>query len=94
MPGSHGSLTKAGKVRSQTPQVETKRTPGNERADYTGNLLNNHEIVWVYDTTNINGVDWYLVGPNEWVHQNVIARVIPNPTPPSGINGERWIEIA
>lgn len=78
---------------SQTPQVETKRTPGNERADYTGNLLNNHEIVWVYDTKNINGVDWYLVGPNEWVHQNVIARVIPNPTPPSGINGERWIEI-
>jgi small subunit ribosomal protein S30e len=29
MPGSHGSLTKAGKVRSQTPKVEgkTRRTP-------------------------------------------------------------------
>ena len=29
MPGSHGSLTKAGKVRSQTPKVEGKirRTP-------------------------------------------------------------------
>jgi len=29
MPGSHGSLTKAGKVRSQTPKVEAKprRTP-------------------------------------------------------------------
>jgi small subunit ribosomal protein S30e len=24
MPGSHGSLTKAGKVRSQTPKVESK----------------------------------------------------------------------
>lgn len=24
MPGSHGSLTKAGKVRSQTPKVEAK----------------------------------------------------------------------
>ncbi|WXG41142.1 MAG: 30S ribosomal protein S30e [Candidatus Freyarchaeum deiterrae] len=25
MPGSHGSLTKAGKVRSQTPKVEHKQ---------------------------------------------------------------------
>lgn len=25
MPGSHGSLTKAGKVRGQTPKVESKR---------------------------------------------------------------------
>ena len=25
MPGSHGSLTKAGKVRSQTPKVEVKK---------------------------------------------------------------------
>jgi len=27
MPGSHGSLTKAGKVRSQTPKVESHRLP-------------------------------------------------------------------
>ncbi|MHA1270689.1 MAG: 30S ribosomal protein S30e [Candidatus Helarchaeota archaeon] len=26
-PGSHGSLTKAGKVRSQTPKVESHRIP-------------------------------------------------------------------
>ncbi|MFX0135047.1 MAG: 30S ribosomal protein S30e [Candidatus Hodarchaeota archaeon] len=27
MPGSHGSLTKAGKVRAQTPKVESKKSP-------------------------------------------------------------------
>ncbi|MBD3229773.1 MAG: 30S ribosomal protein S30e [Candidatus Lokiarchaeota archaeon] len=27
MPGSHGSLTKAGKVRSQTPKVPSHRPP-------------------------------------------------------------------
>ena len=27
MPGSHGSLTKAGKVREQTPRVESRRLP-------------------------------------------------------------------
>lgn len=78
---------------SPAPQVETKRTPGNENNDYTGHLLNNHDIVWVYDTVNVNGADWYMVGPDEWVHQNVIARVIPNTTPPSGVTGNRWIEI-
>jgi hypothetical protein len=78
---------------SQTPQVETIRTPGYENNDFTGHLLKNHDIVWIHDTTTINGVDWYLVGPNEWVHQNVIARVIPNSTPPAGVVGGRWIEI-
>ena len=27
MPGSHGSLTKAGKVRTQTPKVESGKKP-------------------------------------------------------------------
>ncbi|MHA1917329.1 MAG: 30S ribosomal protein S30e [Candidatus Ranarchaeia archaeon] len=27
MPGSHGSITKAGKVRDQTPKVESHRPP-------------------------------------------------------------------
>jgi len=27
MPGSHGSVTKAGKVRDQTPKVESERPP-------------------------------------------------------------------
>jgi lipoprotein-anchoring transpeptidase ErfK/SrfK len=34
-----------------------------------------------------------MVGPDEWVHQKVVARVIPNTTPPEGVPGDRWIEI-
>ncbi len=78
---------------SQTPQVETKQTPGNEKNDYTSNFLSNHDIVWVYETMNVNGFDWYLVGPGEWVPQNVVARVVPNLIPPQGVNVDRWIEI-
>ena len=78
---------------SQTPQVQTKKTPGYEADDYTGNYLNNHDVVWVYDTRKIKDWEWYLVGPDEWIPQNVIARVIPNSTPPPGIIGDRWIEI-
>lgn len=77
---------------SQGP-VETKRTPGWQNQDYTGHTLNNHEIVPVYSTEVVNEEEWYMVGPDEWLHQNVVARVVPNPTPPQGVTGDRWIEI-
>lgn len=73
--------------------VETKRTPGNQLDDYTGIYYGNHELVWVYDTAEANGIEWYMISPDEWVPQNVIARVMPNTTPPEGVTGDRWIEV-
>jgi hypothetical protein len=73
--------------------LETKRTPGFATDDYTGHILNNHEIVWVFDETQVGEETWYMVGPNEWVHQNMIARVIPNTAPPQGVTSDRWIEV-
>jgi lipoprotein-anchoring transpeptidase ErfK/SrfK len=73
--------------------VETKRTPGYDIEDYTGHILQNHDLVWVYGTAEANGVEWYQLGPNEWVPDKVIARVIPNTTPPDGVTNGRWIEV-
>ncbi|MEJ2597216.1 MAG: L,D-transpeptidase [Anaerolineales bacterium] len=73
--------------------VESKRTPGDAKKDYTGHQFNNHDIVQVYDTQNVDGTDWYLVGPSEWLPHNVVARVIPNTNPPKGVTGDRWIEV-
>jgi lipoprotein-anchoring transpeptidase ErfK/SrfK len=78
---------------SQTPYVETKKTPGYQNNDYTGRHLNNHDLVWVYQTEKIDDFEWYMVGPDEWVHQNVVARVNINTTPPTGVPSNRWIEI-
>jgi len=73
--------------------VETKRTPGYQTNDYTGHGLNNHEVVQVYSTQKVGQDDWYMVGPGEWVPHNVVARVLPNTTPPAGVTGDRWIEV-
>jgi len=73
--------------------VETKRTPGYATKDYTGHGLQNHSVVQVYSTQKVGGEDWYMVGPDEWVPHNVVARVIPNTIPPQGVTGERWIEV-
>jgi len=78
---------------SQTPQVETKRTPGYETPDYTGRLLNLYDIVQVYATEQVNDEPWYMIGPDEWLPGKFVARVLPNPTPPAGVTSDRWMEV-
>lgn len=72
--------------------LETKRTPG-YRDDYTGNQKFQYEVVQVYDVQQSDGMEWYLVGPDEWIEGRFIGRVYPNPTPPQGVTNGRWIEI-
>ncbi|MHA1312148.1 MAG: 30S ribosomal protein S30e [Candidatus Helarchaeota archaeon] len=48
-PGSHGSLTKAGKVRSQTPKVESHKPPKEiprirNRKNYIKRILMSEEV--------------------------------------------------
>ncbi len=73
--------------------VESKRTPGNELDDRTGHFFNNYDVVQVFDEQQVDGVSWYMVGPDEWLPHNVVARVLPNTTPPQGVTGGRWIEV-
>ncbi|HSQ16291.1 MAG TPA: L,D-transpeptidase [Anaerolineales bacterium] len=73
--------------------VETKRTPGYGTSDYTGHLINQYEVVQVYSTQVVDNIEWYLVGPDEWIEQRLIGRVIPNPIPPEGVTNGRWMEI-
>lgn len=73
--------------------IETKRTPGYGVSDYTGRVLTHHEIVRVYAEQEVDGGAWYMIGPNEWVPEKVLARVVPNTTPPEGVSGDRWIEV-
>lgn len=77
---------------SATP-VETKRIPGFQIADYTGHLLTEYEVVQIYDVATVDDSDWYMVGPDEWLPEKVVARVTPDTTPPEGVTGDRWIAI-
>jgi hypothetical protein len=78
---------------TENAQVQTKRTPGKQNNDYTGHILNLYDIVSVYGEQMVDKDNWYLIGPDEWVPAKLIARVIPNPVPPKGVNGDRWIEV-
>lgn len=51
------------------------------------------DIVQVYDTKMVDGVDWNLIGLNEWVEARIFAMVTPNTTPPEGVTTGRWIDV-
>ena len=51
------------------------------------------EVVPVYATQTGDGVDWNLIGPDQWVEARIFATVTPNTTPPDGVTTGRWIDV-
>jgi hypothetical protein len=75
------------------PTAETKHTPGQEKKDYTGHVLVEYDFVQVYSVKTVDGEEWFLIGPDEWLEGKLVGRVIPNSTPPVGVTNGRWIEV-
>jgi hypothetical protein len=79
-------------------QVESKRTPGFENNDFTGHQFYRYQVVSIYATEKIDGMDWYMIGPDEWIPEKqdylrLIGRVLPDDSPPEGVDNGRWIEV-
>jgi hypothetical protein len=55
--------------------------------------LAKHALVQVYNTINVEGEEWLLIGPDEWVPARQVGVVYPNTTPPAGVTNGRWIDI-
>jgi L,D-transpeptidase catalytic domain len=67
-------------------------TPGIVPAKYTPDrLLRKATIVYVYATIMVKGVEWHLVGPDQWMSSDRIA-VLRIPTRPEGVTGH-WIAL-
>jgi hypothetical protein len=78
--------------------TRTKQSPGIDIDDYTNHELYRYELVQIYATELIDGIEWYMVGPDEWIPekrdwQRLIGRVLPNSEPPVGVENGRWIEV-
>ncbi|MEW6567151.1 MAG: L,D-transpeptidase [Chloroflexota bacterium] len=70
----------------------SERTPGGAQ-DYTGRCYMKYEVIQIYDVQHVDERDWFLIGPDEWVEQRMVAKVDPDPTPPPGIDVDRWITV-
>ncbi len=50
-------------------------------------------VATVYDIRKVGDTEWLMIGPDEWVERRLIKRVLVNTTPPTGVTGNRWIEV-
>jgi hypothetical protein len=74
--------------------VESQREPGFSEPRLTGHTLYRYDLIQVFDTVEMDGVNWYLIGPDEWIEgRRYAALVYPTVSPPGGVTNGRWIEI-
>jgi len=74
-------------------QTESQRGPGVQYADDKVRDLYRFDQIQVYQSVEMDGTTWLMIGPDEWVDKIKTALVYPNPTPPQGVTNGRWIEI-
>jgi hypothetical protein len=70
----------------------SERTPG-PPTDYSDRCYTKYEVVQIHDVEHVGEWDWYRIAPDEWVEQRMVARVVPDLTPPEGVDGNRWIAV-
>ena len=73
--------------------IPVKQAPGYNTPE-TGIFINPFtEMLQVYQTQIVDGVDWNLIGPNQWVEARKVAIITPNVNPPEGVTTGRWIDV-
>jgi len=55
--------------------------------------LPRYTLIQVYSEQNIEGTEWALIGPDEWVESRLIATITPKTSPPEGVTNGRWIDV-
>lgn len=73
--------------------LEAQSIPGNEDAVIERYDYFPYDVVQVFASEVVDGNEWYLVAPGQWVDGSQVAVVRPNPIPPAGVDNERWIEV-
>lgn len=72
--------------------ADSQVSPGPDQP-LTGKTYQRFNTINVYSCQEMGGVEWCMIGLNEWVDSRLIARVDLNPVPPDGVTNGRWIEI-
>ena len=73
--------------------IPVKKSPGYNTPETGKYLYPFIDIVQIYDTENVDGADWNLIGPNQWVEARKVAVVTPKKSPPEGVISNRWIDV-
>ncbi len=73
-------------------EVVPSRAPG-EPEDPKGEYLEKHHLVHIYETRKVGQWNWYRIGPDQWVEQRRIAKVVLQKRPEKVGPEEKWIDV-
>lgn len=73
-------------------EARPSRYPGGPQ-DPSAEIIPRYTLMNIYGVEYVDGWEWYLVGPNQWVQQIRVAKVKPI-TRPAGVRpNDRWIAV-
>ena len=72
--------------------AQVKSAPGYGVPD-TGKSFYRFNIAQIYNTQEVDGMKWHLIGPSEWIKGRLMGVVYPNTEPPEGVSNGRWIDV-
>lgn len=70
----------------------TRAAPGYAAAE-TGRHYSRETLLQIYDARQVGSDLWYMVGVQEWVEARTLRVVSFDPTPPPGVDNNRWIDV-
>jgi hypothetical protein len=65
--------------------------PGGDPLESNG-LMYRYTLVHIYDQVEIDGWYWYQIGPDQWVFQMHVAKVLPIKRPAT-VETEKWVSV-
>lgn len=71
----------------------TANRPGGPPDFRDGRCFTRHSVVQIYGKERLDDLDWYLVGQDQWIEQRLLSIVDPDPTPPPGVEDDRWVTV-
>jgi hypothetical protein len=73
-------------------EARPSRYPGGPQ-DETQDVIARYTRMNIYGVEYVDGWEWYLVGPNQWVQQIRVAKVSPIQRPEGVGEHDRWIAV-
>lgn len=71
--------------------LRPSETPGGEQSD-NNPFLYRYTRVNLYDSVEVDGLLWYQIGENQWVHQFDVAKIEPIERP-ADVDTEKWVGV-
>lgn len=68
------------------------KTPGGTPSE-DFDLIYRYTELHIFATEIVDGFRWYQIGPDMWVHQHRVAKILPLTEKPEGVDTEQWISI-